>query len=773
MALFKNAALLFPNASAIVAQRSLENLKLENIMQNVRLCCGLWLFGLLFLGQQIFATPECQEEPWMVGAARSDITGPFIGGSTGYNSPGSQMQGLTMRLYSRSFIVSQDCGEGSNSTQSLVFVVNDMLHMHGSIKRGVVEKLKARGYGDHYNDRNIMMMATHTHAAPSNVSWYFLYNAFNGVQGFDELHWQILTDQITQSIISADANLQPGFVRYADTLVEGAAYNRSSIAYDRNWDRNQYESNVDRRMRSLIFETLDRTPIASINWFATHGTSHSQDNALVHGDNKGLASYMVEAAMPAGFVAGFPQGAMGDVSPNRPNPDDITDAFQRPMDRDPALTEHDNPMEVARIQTNAALELLSRDDLPLQGRLASYLKRVDFNHIDVDPEYIGPEAQPYDDVAKAHTCIGVVGGGFLAGDEEGAPVDFAPEGVIRNHFKKQDGGWVMEKYDLKQLEGIKKLLGVLWPLAEWVLHTDRYDACQKEKFNLLPVGDVQDFFFPNPDVPFVPHILPLQMFTLGSVAITSAPFEVTTMLGRRIAKQLQQTLRPSGIDHLIFSGMANAYGHYITTREEFAAQHYEGAFSYYGPWSGNALIQELDRIAQHAIQQKELDPGPLEPDLRDQQYIETWISQWGVVHDGGKFGELQQPAETTYSHDRDLVEVRFRGAHPRTVLSLKLEGKLGAFYGPESYSFLDVQRWDGSEWQNLLSDQDASTVFLWERQGGASSLSSRSTVTIRWHIRDQIPGTYRIRYHGLAKQNRGLWVNYKPFTGISNSFELR
>ncbi len=42
---------------------------------------------------------------------------------------------------------------------------------------------------------------------------------------------------------------------------------------------------------------------------------------------------------------------------------------------------------------------------------------------------------PWDeDTDEARTGIGCIGAGFLAGDEEGAPVDFAEEGEIRHTY---------------------------------------------------------------------------------------------------------------------------------------------------------------------------------------------------------------------------------------------------------------------------------------------------------------------------------------------------
>ena len=64
-----------------------------------------------------------------------------------------------------------------------------------------------------------------------------------------------------------------------------------------------------------------------INWFAVHPTSMNKSNHLISGDNKGLASQLLEKAMNSvsetkdgTFVAAFASSNLGDVSPNLKGP---------------------------------------------------------------------------------------------------------------------------------------------------------------------------------------------------------------------------------------------------------------------------------------------------------------------------------------------------------------------------------------------------------------------------------------------------------------------
>jgi neutral ceramidase len=259
---------------------------------------------------------------------------------------------------------------------------------------------------------------------------------------------------------------------------------------------------------------------------------------------------------------------------------------------------------------------------------------------------------------------------------------------------------------------------------------------------------------------------------LGRLALLASPFEVTTMAGRRLKERVYPTLAPTGVETLVVAGYANSYDLYLTTREEYAEQHYEGAFNLFGPWSDAALYQELDRIATDLAAGSASESGPEPPNLADQQYVETWISSNGVVADGGDFGAVLEDVEAAYSRVSATVSVQFRGAHPRTILEKKMDGSLDAFYSPDDYTFVEIQRKTDDTWTTVATDSDPYTAFDWEREGGSDSLSDQSTVTATWLVRDQPAGTYRILYHGLAKRWLLVVHTYEKFTGTSGSFVL-
>jgi neutral ceramidase len=106
--------------------------------------------------------------------------------------------------------------------------------------------------------------------------------------------------------------------------------------------------------------------------------------------------------------------------------------------------------------------------------------------------------------------------------------------------------------------------------------------------------------------PLVPHVLPLQLIKLGPLAIAGIPAEFTTVAGRRLKNDLNAAL---GTRFCALAGYANGYAGYVTTPEEYTAQHYEGASTLYGPGTLAAYLQEFGRMAAAINGGSALNPG--------------------------------------------------------------------------------------------------------------------------------------------------------------------
>lgn len=710
--------------------------------------CVALLLGV-FAATTFSGSAQAADNEMYIGAGIGDITGPITEISTGYNSIGDLMEGLLMRLYARAFIVKS--GEGS-----IVYVSAEMVHMTESIKPGVLKELAARGLSDLYTEENVMIAATHCHSAPSNVSWYPLYDLINGVPGYDALYYKIVVQGIADAIENAHGSLRPGTVKIASGDVENAVYNRSKDAYDTNHDADEFDTNVNEQMILLRFEGEDGTDIGSLNWFGSHGTSNSIDNTYVSADHKGYAAYEFEQEMGNGFVAAFSQNESGDSSPNQPQ-EDYHDNFLRPSDLDSSLDAIENEIVHGTKELNAARALYDGAVTKLSANVDCRYANVEFSDISVDPVYIGDDFMPYDDINNASTSEPCIGAGILAGDEEGAPVDSALEGQVRNTYtQNEDGSWTQNKFDFTALDlsGLQYLMEPLWPTAMKVIQSDEYDEVQAEKVVCLAVGDL------------VQTIQPLQVFTVGELAIVGVPFELTTMQARRTKQALMETLAPAGITQIVFSTLTNSYSQYVTTREEYAAQHYEGATTLYGPWSGAALTQELDRLCRALACGETIEHGPTAPDKSGQLILQTPASAFGVVRDAGSFGKIITDVQPEYTQG-DTVSVVMQGASPRNIDQLRADGKISKYFD-DTFSYMDVQKInDNGDWVTIRDDSDPYTTFSWKRTTG--SLSAYSQVTLSWLMKDAEPGTYRLIYNGISKNLFGM---YSKFTGISGQFKI-
>ena len=101
-------------------------------------------------------------------------------------------------------------------------------------------------------------------------------------------------------------------------------------------------------------------------------------------------------------------------------------------------------------------------------------------------------------------------------------------------------------------------------------------------------------------VPIVPHVLALQIFMIGDLALAAIPGEFTTMAGRRLIHKLEESL---GLQDIALVGYANDYSQYIVTYEEYQAQHYEGASTLFGPYTLDAYLDAFGKLAKTCLEE--------------------------------------------------------------------------------------------------------------------------------------------------------------------------
>lgn len=657
----------------------------------LRIILGL----VLFCFSTLSCAANCQmQSQFKVGAGIYDITGPAAEQTMmGYAMLYQQTKGMYSRLWARAFVIESPC-----SGNRVVFVNADLGQLFQGIKQQVILQLQKK-YGKLYRDDNVLLTATHTHSGPGGFSTYTLYNL--STYGFNRDNFNAIVDGIVQAIVRAHANVVPATIKMAKGNLPHVGFNRSPQSYEKNpsSERMLYASNVDTEMTLLRFDTIDGKPIGLINWFPVHGVSMNNKNRLINGDNKGYAEYLFERTFnsdygPHAFVAAFAQSNAGDVTPNEDGKEGGEGAAGLQ-----AVEKAGRPQfEKAQSLYAQATELVKGDVL--------------FRHqyVQMDQAVIAPQ---WTDGKMQHTCSPAIGVSMLAGTTDG-------EGLGRQ-------GMTCDEIS-------KTLPGIVCS----VLTTD----CQGVKPVAIDLGNK----FPYP---WVPLVLPYQLFTIGDVAIAAMPFEMTTMSGRRLRHTLQDIMPNK---HVVISALSNGYVQYMTTHEEYQLQRYEGASTLFGPWSLGFMQQEFALLANALVKNIALPAGPKPVDLSGFQLS----FQAGVVYDstpsGKQFGDMQTNPKAMY-HAGETVTAVFWGAHPKNNFR-------------RQDSFLEVQQLKDGKWITLRRDRDWDTAYHWERNGLANSL-----VTIDWHMPNNVDkGQYRIVHHGDWKAFVSGRIT--PYTGYSTVFTV-
>jgi neutral ceramidase len=434
-------------------------------------------------------------------------------------------------------------------------------------------------------------------------------------------------------------------------------------------------------------------------------------NKLITGDNKGYASYLFEKQMGSNyaasktFVAAFAISNAGDVSPNIywGYPDGVSD--------------YDHMKTIGLRQYNKAISLFD-------GAAVNLVGSVDYRHmyVNMSDQYISPAFMP-GQVNAGNTCVAAIGVSMLAGStEDGKGINIA-EGITY-------------PYDIS-------LLGNVFPFEFTILPEDQ--QCHAEKPIVLPMGRVTP-----QGIPLTPEVLPVQILKIGNLAIVAQPTEITTMAGRRL-KEIVMNALAGQVDYVVIAGLSNAYAGYLSTREEYAMQHYEGASTHFGPYTLNSFQEQFAYIAQAMKNGTTVAPGPTPRDIANAQILLVP----GVVFDDKplfkSFGSVYSNANASYTRGQ-TVSVTFWGGHPKNNYQIQ-------------NTFIKVEKVTSSGTVTVANDWDPETRYYWKRDGIANS-----KITIKWDTTNATPGTYRIRHYGHWKSG---WTGaITAYEGVSRNFTV-
>ncbi|KAG6584494.1 Neutral ceramidase [Phytophthora cinnamomi] len=647
--------------------------------------------------------------PYNIGIGKSDITGPAAEViMMGFANTDESDAGILNRLYARAFLI-----EDPDTSERVMFVHCDLHSVMQLVHQEVLAELATK-YNGVYTEQNVILHATHTHAGPGGTSGYFLYDV--SILGYINENFDKIVSGIMDAIDKAHNSVASGTIRWNKGEVTKGGKNRSPDAYLANSasERAKYSSNIDTTMRALHFFSSTGKLRGVLAFYPVHPTSLTANNLLISGDNKGYAEFLLENELD-NVVVGIGIANAGDVSPNLI--DNGNGTFSG---------EGSTPIESAEImgkrQYDTLSALINGNSELIQGSIVAKLSYVDFSNVTLN----GVEATTADPYAY-RTCPAVVGQNFAAGTEDGRGLSMFTEGNLKANVL------------------FKTIGAVIKETPQWV------QTCQNaNKVPLLAVGLMEP-------VPWVPNILPVQVVKIGQFAIAVTNFEVTTMAGRRIRDTVKTALAGAGVTEVELAAVSNAYAQYMTTKEEYLTQNYEGASTLFGPNQLAAVQQELARVAASVADSSvQLDVGPTPLQLDRSSLITL---QTGVVFDSSpllySFSYVRTQPSSSYAVG-SVASAVFAGAHPKNALTLVS-------------SFCDVQKLGSSgSYSTVMTDAHWDLRYHWERY-----LVAESKNTCEWNIRKggstSVAGTYRFVHRGYSKSLLGALTAY---TATSNTFTV-
>lgn len=675
--------------------------------------CALALTGLM-------AAPAWAGE-FLIGTGVYDITGPAAEtGMFGYAAQ-QEVNGLHQRLRARAFIM-----QSAQGGPRAVFVNADLGAAHESLKLAVIQRLQAR-YGALYRHDNVMLSATHTHVGSGGHAHHTLYilaAADKSGAGYDAQSFEAAVSGIVAAIERAHRNLAPGRIELVEGNLLGATRNRSLPAFRANPDAAALGHDTNKTMTVLKFRKDNGREVGMLNWYAIHPTSFSMKFTHISGDNKGYASQFFERRKGVNysasetFVAAFANADEGDVIPTDGN------AYSAPG-YEGSPNEYANAEAAGQRQLHKAWELYTTPGRILPGVVDLRHQWVTMPGLAVAPAYSQP--------GGAVLCTAARGVSFAAGGENGpSNIPGITEGMTTSSAQL---GTALQTFASSPLGGLVQT-------AFFGISSVVSDPCQSPKPTLLPTGALD----------WVPSVLPIQVIQVGALAIVGLPFEPTTMVGHRLRAQVRQQLAAKGVDTVVVAGLSNSYAGYLTTREEFEMQHYEGASNEFGPWALGAVQQTVAHLTQAMVSGAAVEPG-LPP--RDRTSA-LRLTRPGVAFDDKplreSFGKVLQDALPAYQAGQ-VVKASFRSGHPKNHLQTQ-------------DSFLRVERWQDGQWVAVAQDWDWETSYQWRREGIAYSV-----VDVVWRIPAGTPvGSYRLRHDGHWKNGWTGAIN--PYTGVSRAFRV-
>ncbi len=521
------------------------------------------------------------------GFATQDITPPPGVGMSAFSADSRQAVGFRQRLYARAIVLEDDSGE------RLALVVVDLGMVSLVLHRRVADRILRSGAG--IGADRLLLTATHTHSGPGNFFAADGYNANAGrFAGFDPVVTDFLIDGIAGAIEDAASDLQPAEAGWRFEPVWDFTYNRSYEAYERNTSpRVTVNPGVARPLDQQAVDStfalfrVDRwdlqwencAPRGAYGVFAIHSSNIPASNNLFDADIHGVIARAVEdhirrarsgaAGSAAGGSAYFliAQGAHGDVGANLRDP--VPCRYYRFLpERRPSgprtlpapeawrapLAEVESCLDETRLEVDSLAWALGGRAAGIFDRAAAGLS----SELSIGRAFTTVNLRTY--TGPHQICWPPrIGASGVGGAEKGY-IRTWKQRVFFFSLNFVEGGSAARATPEGCFGHKKVQLGVL--IKEYTL----------------------------------PQVFHLGVYRVGDVLIGSVPVEPTTEVGALIRERILGS-GPAGVDRALAVGLANGYGSYVASAQEYEAQYYEGGSTLYGPNTAEMLAEELGQLA--------------------------------------------------------------------------------------------------------------------------------------------------------------------------------
>ena len=363
-------------------------------------------------------------------------------------------------------------------------------------------------------------------------------------------------------------------------------------------------------MKMLRMNDAFGHPIGSINWFGVHTTSVSNRYRKVCYDNKGYAADFFEEHVKKesqrNSIMTFSQDATGDVSPN------FKWSAKNREYRGMYTDDYESASFNGELQFKLAKQIFQDANVngtTIEGELDHFHCYVDMSSVLIDPIYTGG-------LVNERTADPTWGMSFLEGTTDGKGASKVVGQAIRvflSSLKRIDILSARLNKDLEQRYKVVDYYRAHHPKHIIIDHASGRVAGAKHPEKLLVPSfvdpAVKNIKYANKvgygkKTPWIPRILPLQIFIIGSMALVGIPAEITTIAGKQLRETLAPILAQRGVHIIQLCPYANSYAGYITTPSEYKLQLYEGGHTLFGKWTLSAYRMQFANMAHQLLKPK-------------------------------------------------------------------------------------------------------------------------------------------------------------------------